>query len=245
MLKNILHLFTISSLLLFASCKESSTESESDNNTNIVPPVTLNLNTSISENNTDQWAQSAKNLAESSAALYNIFVPLISSSFPWKKSGNTWTYEATIGTYSVKYQLVDQGSSYTFTYIINGTFNDKSVTNFTFYETTYAKDNKSGSWKTFELKTDGTPFMELKYDWSFSATGMFGGTLNYYNENAINTDKLITMIEADKSGSFSSYATGNIKTSYYSWSTNGSGQVFFYKPDGLTIDSNHSWGPNP
>jgi len=243
MLKNILHLFTISSLLLFASCKDSSTESETKEES-ITPPVTIQIETSISKNNSDTWAMTAKSLVESSANLYNLFVPIISESLPWKKSDNTWTYDLINGANSIKLQLVDLGTTYKFSYIINGNYEGKPVTNFILYETTYTKDKKSGEWVVNDLSANSVKHIEAKYIWSFSASNDFSGSMYSYNEAGEITEKMDSFVKVDKSGTFTMYSN-NLKTAYYSWNVNGSGQVDYFESDGITIQSTHNWAANP
>lgn len=243
MFNNILKLVTVSLLVFSFSCKESSTESETKDEP-ITPPVSIQIETAISKNNFDLWAMSTKSLVESSVNPYNLFVPVVSESLPWKKSGNTWYCSQSNGASSVKYQMVDQGETYKFSYIISGSYEGKTVSDFTLYETAYSKNNKSGEWFVYDISSNGIKHIEFKYIWSFSTEGDFTGTMNSYNEAGDITEKTISFIKSDRSGTYSVF-TGNTKSAFYLWNINGSGQINFFENDGITVKSTHFWPANP
>lgn len=242
-------LFSVLFLLMISCSNSTEPEQKNDNPSDGPDKVSfIEIETSISSNNTNSYAITVKNQVESLDSYFSSLLSTDFGGFGWKKDGNTWTYEYSYGGNGFKYQVIDNGTSYSYKYYFTSTSGDIKYNNFLWYEGTYSIDGLTGTWKYYDTDNGATGRVLILYTFSKNASTnvvtvnekMFGDDSNpskiTYEYDAV--------VNADKSGTLLVKLNG-VRYEEADWAANGSGHYKLYQNDGTTVLTNESWAANP
>lgn len=200
--------------------------------------------TSISENNSDPNASMMKYNVESIHGLFTYLTVYNFYAYSWQKSENVFsTTLISMGNFTTKLEVIEDGSTYTFKEIWNGTLDNVTYNYFVVMEGVVAKNGSNGIYKSNKLADNNLPFIYCQYSWNRTITNIVDATTTYYSQLSEMEYKYELTLNADKSGRFLlKYPT----YTYYEseWTNNGSGWVKYYDTSGGLTD-NFVWTANP
>lgn len=153
------------------------------------------------------------------------------------RDGNTWTWNYTEGTLTIKMTSTYQSDgSYLWKLILNGKDPSDGTTynNWTAMEGSTSGDGKSGSWKIYE---ENTTTVGGDFAWATS-NNVLTGTQKEYT-NGVSTGQIVLVNNPDNTGEMRVYE-GTVMTYKATWTAAGSGQWWTYNSSG-TQTGTGSW----
>ena len=224
-------------LLLFAfmlaGCsKDDSSSTGPEATAPTVPTITFK---GPNTNSTDGNAQMVKSYVSSMNVFTTMFAPY--QFLQSTRDGNTWTWNYTQSTLTVKMTSTAQSDgTYLWKVIFNGQEPSGSTTynNWTAMEGSTSGDGKSGSWKIYD---ENTTVIAGDFTWS-TTNNILTGTQKEYN-NGTSTGQVVVVNNPDNTGEMRVY-TGTVVTYKATWTAAGSGQWWTYNSSG-TQTGTGSW----
>lgn len=240
----------------FSSCGDSSTGSDpkTDPPPSVEkPPAKVQIpkiETSISADHTDMYAQMVRGQVESFAIYGSLYATFLTSydSNTWVKNGNVYTYSFNYGAQSWKYEITDNTTSVTVKFMVSGNWvgetSNVTLTNGVIYEATYSADGKTGMWKNYSFTSSTASYVNISSEWSISSSNITTSVLTLKDASDDPTPSVFTShVKADKSGD-AEWKVNGVKTWTSTWEVDGSGEIKFYDSNG-TVTQTKTWTKNP
>lgn len=215
----------LSAAVLVAGCSKNESSPTEPTQTPTLPLVTFRgPNTS----STDMHAQMANSYVQAMNACTAAFTPF--ESLPATRNGNTWTWDYSEGTFSVKFTgTLQANGSYQWSMVLNGRDPSDSTmyNNWTALIGTTSGDGRNGSWDIYEINTTN---LFATYDWTTS-NNVLTGTLTAFSPGMA-AARMIVVNNPDRSGELKEY-DGTVLVYHSVWQANGSGQWWTYDQNGM------------
>jgi hypothetical protein len=186
-------------------------------------------------NSTETNAQMIKSYVSTMNSFTTMFVPY--QYIQSVQNGNTWTWNYTDQTLTVKMTATSQSDGgYLWKLILNGKDPSDGVTynNWTGMEGTTSADGKSGIWKIYQ---ENTTILATDFTWSTTNSVLTGTQKNYTGEGP--TSQIVLVNNPDNTGEMRIY-TGSVVTYKATWTAAGSGQWWTFNSSGVQTGTG-SW----
>lgn len=229
--------FLFTTALLFAfilsGCsKKDSSPTEPEVTAPTIPSLVFKGPTTAS---TETNAQMIKSYVSSMNTFTTMFAPY--QYIQSVKNGNTWTWDYTNGTFTVKMTSTAQSDgTYLWKLILNGKdpSSNISYSNWTGMEGSTSADGRSGTWKIYE---ENKTTIATDFAWTTTNNILTGTQKNYASSSS--TSQIVLINNPDNTGEMRIY-TGTVVTYKATWTANGSGQWWTYNASG-TQTGTGSW----
>lgn len=138
-----------------------------------------------------------------------------------KLSGGTWTWSYSDDGVTVTISAEQKGNEYHWKFIMNGTHDGQTVTDFVFMEGVSTEDGMSGSWKIYS--PDQTePLMEMSLKTNADGSKEISYSLYGKSDTSTLSFTYVLKSNADGSGSYV-LTTGGQKAYEVTWNADGTG----------------------
>lgn len=219
--------------LLISGCsKKEDSPTETQNTPPTIPTLTFK---GPNTNSTDQNPQMIKSYASAMSSLSMMFAPYMMAQS--SQSGNTWTWNYTQSTLTIKITSTLQGDgSYAWKVTLNGRDpgDGTQYNNWTAMEGTTSADGKSGGWKLYE---ENKTSLEGEFTWA-TVNNVLTGTQKEYTSGVV-TGQIVLVNNPDNSGEMRVYE-GTVMTYKATWTAAGSGTWWTYSTNG-TQSATGTW----
>jgi hypothetical protein len=225
-------LFVALAFLISGCSKKEDSPTESQSTPPTIPTLTFK---GPNTNSTDQNPQMIKSYASAMSSLSMMFAPYMMAQST--QSGNTWTWNYTQSTLTVKITSTRQGDgSYAWKVTLNGRdpADGMQYNNWTAMEGTTSADGKSGSWKVYE---ENKTVVEGEFSWA-TVNNVLTGTQKDYT-NGVATGQIVLVNNPDNSGEMRVY-DGTVMSYKATWTAAGAGQWWTYNSSGAQTGTG-SW----
>lgn len=222
--------------LLVAGCsKSSSPTSTSSTPPTLSAPVFKGPGTSA---DTTLVGQTVNGLATTFNAIASGYTQAFTQAGSPNQSGSTWTWNINGGPYTITFTATQSDTTYQWKYVINGTYEGATYTNWTAFEGSETASGANGDWT---LYNDNSTTPLAKVDWTTDSQSNLTGTITGYDSTGTETGKYVFINNHDNSGEIDQYAAGatggEVMVLKVTWQSDGSGAWTEYDDQGNVIGS--------
>lgn len=202
---------------VFAGC-EKKTPTEPDATAPTIPAPQFSSPSATDTSQCNQMAYIYVQMANSMSLYGTIFT----GQTP-QQNGDTWTWQFTQGTLTMRVVATKQSSGgYQWQVILNGTDSQDGTTynNWVALQGTSSADGKSGSWTIYE---DNSTVTAAQFLWETSSAGVLTGTFTVY-EQGVQSYRVVVVRNANGSGTVthSIFSSGQWMTQFTAnWAAQG------------------------
>ncbi|MCB0278516.1 MAG: hypothetical protein KDD94_03390 [Calditrichaeota bacterium] len=226
----------IASLFLLAISCDNTTEGSKGKQPDAIEFQTLH--TSIPDTTSNPYALAVKNIVESLGFYFQPINSLIGAmdGYDWTYNNNTYRYTFQFEGGSFTYEIIEnENGSYTFNYIVNGSYGSTTVTDFVLFSGTYSADGGQGNWSMYDLDQNDDPYVYFTYTWSIDGNST-GFTITEYSGPGVIYGTYSIVVNTDGSGTLN-YVENSVTRQSATWAADGHGTVNYYDEQGDLTDT--------